>query len=557
MKKTMKSIALLLSVVLLFGSMATSALACTSMAAGKDATTDGSVLISHTCDGWYDNRIQIVPGATYEEGAMVDIYRDPCYDTNPGYEPKLVGQIPQVEKTNTYFNIGYPFMNDKQVMMGEHTWSGRVDVRGDSGLFVIANLQMLALQRADTAREACEIMGALALEYGYADGGEAVFVGDENEAWIFEICGPGPLWTPESGLPGAHWVARRVPDDSVHVGANRSRTGVVDFEDTENFIVSKDITKMPIEMGWYKEGEEFNFSEIFHPVSPTSSAYICSRREWRAFDLIAPSLELPVLPKEAAYPFTVKPDEKISAQTIMNIIYRDHYEGTPYSMTEGPDSGAFGNPVRFGVKSDQKTEDMVGYHWERSIATSVCSYSFVSQSRSWLPDEIGGVLWFGQDSPDTTVYVPLYCGITEVPRSWSEVTRDHFDKDTAWWAFNFVNNWAQLRWNAMYEVISEEKAKLEGTFFDNQDAFEASVAKLYETDKEAAIEKLTQYSNNAMMTVEAAWWKLAGYLVGGFYDGRAKNDDGKYITLGYTTEYLEEVGYGAGQSAEHKEFLSK
>lgn len=540
--KRFRKLASVALVLTLIASM-NSALACTVMAVGKDASADGSVMVTHTCDGWYDHRIQIIPGGKHAAGEVVDIYRDPCTDTK--VTPEKVGEIPQVENTYTYYHIGYPFMNEKQVMMGEFTWSGRDEVSCPEGLFVIANLEQLGLQRASTAREAIQIMGALAEQYGYCDGGETLAVADKNEVWIFEVCGGGMLWTKDSGKPGAHWAAQRVPDDQAFVGANRSRIGVIDFNDKENFMYSTDITKLPAEMGWWKEGEEFNFNKLFNP-EPYSGPFYASRREWRVFSMMAPSQEFPILDRYQQYPFSIQPDAKLTVQNLMDI-YSDHYEGTDYDLNADAAAGAFGNPTRWGVKGEQKPAAAAdaNHDWERSIALYRCSYSFVAQSRSWLPDPVGGVLWFGEDSPDTTVYVPMYCGVTEVPESWATGARNKFDPDSAWWAFNFVNNWANLRWDAMYAEIREKKASYESAFFADQTKIETEAAKLYEQNPKSAVDYLTKYTNNAMTTVEDGWWDFAWHLVGKYYDGMSINDDGTSTTLGYPTKYLESVNYGA------------
>lgn len=543
--KRIKNCFIMVVVFLMVVSTLTSAYACTSMGVGKDASADGSVMVTHTCDGWYDHRIQIIPGGKHAAGEMVDIYRDPCNDTRPNKVPEKVGEIPQVEETYSYFHIGYPFMNEKQVMMGEFTWSGRDEVSNPQGLFVIANLEQLALARAATAREAIEIMGALAEEYGYCDGGETLIVGDENEVWVFEVCGGGMLWEANSGKPGAHWAAQRIPDDEMFVGANRSRIGVIDFNDKENFMYSTDITKLPKEMGWWNEGEDFHFAKIFNP-EPYGSPFYAARREWRVLSLVAPSQEFPTLDRYEHYPFSVKPDEKLAVQDLMNI-YSDHYEDTPYDLTKGLAAGPFGNPTRWGVKGDQKPGLTAenGHDWERAIALYRCSYSFVSQSRSWMPDPVGGLMWFGQDSPDTTVYVPMYCGVTEVPESWSSGLRHKFDPDSAWWAFNFVNNWANLRWNAMYPEIREKKASYEDVFFADQSKVEAEAAELFNKNPSESVSYITQYTNDAMNNVENGWWEFAWYLVGKYYDGMSINEDGSSTTLGYPTEYLDAVDYAA------------
>ncbi|MDO5016020.1 MAG: C69 family dipeptidase [Eubacteriales bacterium] len=540
--KKFKSMAVLVAVVIVFALSGQLVFACTPLGAGKEATVDGSVLVSHTCDGWYDQRIIIIPGGQHEEGEMVDIYNDPCLATRPNREPVKVGEIPQAAETYTYFHVGYPFMNEKQLMMGEFTWGGRDEVYNSEGMFVIANLEELGLARTATAREAIKVMGELVEQYGYKDGGETLVIGDKNELWVFEVCGPGLLWTPESGQPGAHWAAARIPDDEVFVGANRARIGVIDFEDTENFMWSTNLTELPLSMGWWEEGEDFNFAEIFNP-EPYGAPFYQSRREWRAFSLLAPSQEFPILDEFEAYPLSIKPDEKVSVQTIMDI-YSDHYEGTPYDLTTDKAAGPFGSPTRWQIPGALKPEYAKGQDWERSIALFRCSYSFVSQSRDFMPDPVGGVLWFGQDSPDTTVYVPLYCGTTEVPEEWSSGLRHVFDPNSAWWAFNLVNNWANLRWDAMYEEIRARKAEIEAGFFDKQQEIEEEAIKLYEEDPEKAVEFITKYSYDSMNDVNEKWWDFAYELIGKYYDGLMMNEDGSSTALGYPTEYLEEVEFG-------------
>ncbi len=532
----------------------TSALACTPIAAGKGATEDGSVMVAHTCDGWYDQRIQIVPGGEYAEGTMMDVYVDLCLATRPNREPAKVGEIPQAAKTNTYFHIGYPFMNDKQVMMGEFTWSGREEVGTPTGMLYIANLEQLGLQRASTAKEAVQVMGALAEKYGYGDGGETLLVGDANEVWIFEVCGGGLLWTPESGTPGAHWAAQRLPDDEVFVGANRARIGVINFDDKENFMTSTDLTKLPEQMGWWKQGEEFHFAKIFNP-EPYGYPFYASRREWRAFSLLKPSEEFPIIDRYSHYPFSIKPDKKLVVKDIMDI-YSDHLEGTEYDLTADAAAGPFGSPNRWPIGKDQKPADRSGMDWERAIAMFRCSYSFVSQSRSWMPDAVGGVLWFGEDAPDTTVYVPIYCGVTEIPKPWTQGKRHEFDRDSAWWAFNLVNNYANLRWNAMYPEIREKKASYEDAFFANQKALEDEAIKLYNEDPAKGIEYLTKVTCDNLNTVEQGWWDFAWHLIGKYYDGGMINEEGGMTSVGYPTEYLEKVDFG-GTAARDLEKIGK
>ena len=547
----MKRIRSLVSVILIVTLLASinSALACTVIAAGKDATEDGSTIVTHSCDGRYDARIQVVEGGTHAEGEVVEIYRDPCMDTI--YPVEKVGEIPQVAETYTYYNIGYPFLNEKGLAIGEHTWSGDYSsfYNGEKALFVIANLEMLGLQRAATAREFIQTIGALAEQYGYADGGECLAVADANEVWIFEIVGPGPLWTPESGAPGAHWVARRVADDEVWSGANRSTIREIDFDDPENYMWSTDLTKYPAELGLWTEGEPFNWA-IVTDTAEEDYSYGCSTRVWRVFDLIAPSLGLENCNASQALtdlPFSVKPDKKVTVQQISDI-YNDHYEGTPYDTTVGLDAGPFGCPVRYSVASGQAPEEVAGKGgWPRTISVKQCSYSFVAQCRGWLPAEIGTVLWFGEDDPATTVRVPIYAGTTEVPVEWTVADRYNFQKESAWWAFNLVNNWATLRWNTMYEEISAKRAELEGAMVAQQADVEAEALKLYEAgDVDGAKAVLTKFTCDSMNNVYNTWWDFAWHLIAKYHDGNVLTEDGN-MNPGYPTEYLEAVGYGQAQ----------
>ncbi|MCF4114053.1 MULTISPECIES: dipeptidase [Dethiosulfovibrio] len=522
--------------------MASAALACTPIGAGRNATVDGSVMVSHTCDGWYDNRIQIIPGQTFEAGATTPVYQDVCHGTQPTRPLKKVLDIPQVEKTYTYFHIGYPFMNEHQLVFGEDTWSGRDELYAKDGAFWIETLEIFGLQRAKTAREAIKVMGELAEEYGYGDGGETLIIADTKELWVFDICGPGMLWNKDSGKPGAIWAARRVPDDHVVVCANRSRIGVIDFEDKDNFMYSSNVTDLAKEMGWWKPGSPFNFSEAYNP-NPYGSGHYQSIREWRGFNLLAPSKNFELTSQKSHYPFSAKPDKKVAVKDIM-AIYRDHLEGTEYDLTKGMAAGPFGNPHRWPTPKDVRPEGKKDKDWPRAISMFRCSYSFVSQSREWLPDPVGGVLWFGQDAPDTTIYVPLYCGVTKVPAGWSEGKRHEFDPNSAWWAFNFVNNWAQLRWDSMIKDVNAEQQKWEKEFFMQQNAVEKEAVDLYKKDPKKAVAYLTDYTYGNMEKVQNAMWGLAWKLVGKYQDGYIMTPEGKQQSVGYPTWWLEAVGFG-------------
>ena len=518
---------------------------CTSVMVAKDASVDGSVMTTHTCDGWYDQRVRIIPGQKFEPGAeaevmKVDVYKELCHITRPGVEPIKAGEIPQVPETYTYFHIGYPFMNEKQVIIGEATWSGERALRNSQGIFMIEELEAFGLQRAATARECIQIMGELAEKYGYGDGGEGLTVTDPNEVWLFEIAGPGPLWSPGSDRPGAVWAAQRVPDGHVSVIANRSRIGEIDLDDPDHFMASENVMSLAEELDlWNPDDGPFSFWKAYNP-EPYGSRYYQQRREWRALSLLAPSLNLDPY-QEEQYPFSVKKKKKVSVRDLM-AIKRDHYEGTEFDLTAGMAAGPFGNPNRYPTPGDVKPEDKKNLDWERAISIFRCSYSFVSQARSWLPDPIGGVLWFGEDAPHSTCYVPIYAGATSVPESFSSGRRDVYDKDAAWWAFNFVSNWADLKYSYMIQDIQAAQQKVEGDFFAMQPAVELAGVQLYEQDPELAVKYITNYTHNCANRAVKRWWELADELVAKYDDGYVGDLD----SVGYPTWWLEEVGFGDG-----------
>ena len=538
MRMKWKVVALTLALCLTLGS---AAFACTSVMVGKKATADGSVLVSYTCDGWYDHRLVVVPGGTHKKGEMVEVNQNVCYQTRPDRPLKKVAEIPQAEKTYTYFHVGYPIMNEKSVVMGEYTWGGREENECQAGIFMIESLQILGLQRGATAREVIKVIGELAEKYGYADGGEALTIGDKDEVWLFEITGPGPLWTSESGKPGAVWAAARIPDDSYAMGSNRSRIAEINFDDKDNFMYSPNVKTFAQEMGWWKEGEPFVFHKLYNP-NPYGSPYYQQRREWRAYNLLSPSVKLA---EDAAenYPLFQKPDKPVKPQDLM-ALNRDVLQGTRFDMTTGLDAGPFGSPTRYALTKDQKPEGRKDNDWNRSISLFRCSYSFVGQVRDNLPEPLAAIAWFGEDQPITTVYMPVYAGTTKVPESYMVGDRTKFDQKSTWWAFNFVGNWADLRFNAMIKDIRAEQERLEGKFFAEQADFEKKAAELYKKDPKKGVEMITDHVNAYMTEVDKDWWALAWNLVGKYCDGYEMTPEGKQTSVGYPTEWLEKVGFG-------------
>lgn len=501
---------------------------CTSIIVSKGASADGSVMTTHSCDGNLEFRIHLVPGKDHEPGTMRPVY------TGGGRgrereQAKIVGDIPEIEQTFARFDASYPFINEKQVAIGETTIGGKRELYNDEGLFDIMALERVALERASTAREAIKIMGDLATTYGYSDRGECLTVIDTKEAWMFEIFGPGPI------EKGALWAARRIPDGHVGVSANRSRITTLDLKDEENFMASENVFSLAEEMDWWdpNSGEKFVFNRAYgRPVS-----YYNIRREWRALSMLAPSLKLN--PWDMDVPFSVKPDEKVSPQDLMRI-HRDYYEGTEFDMTKGLAAGPFGTPTRWSTRT-RPPEGTIG--WERSISIFRCSYCVVLQCRDWLPDWIGGLVWFAEDDPKTSCFVPFYSGITRLPKPYEVGGRDLFDRESAFWAFNFVSNWAELKYSHMIEDIKKKYTAFEDAFFLLQPVIEETAEKLYHKDPRLAQEYLTDYCCTKAQHVVNEWWQLGEVLIAKYSDGYI-NLPSTGRSVGYPKEWLDAVGYG-------------
>ncbi|HOG52864.1 MAG TPA: C69 family dipeptidase [Bacillota bacterium] len=513
-----KKTAIVMGIVAMMLALAVPAMACTSIVVGKLASADGSVMTTHTCDGTYEFRLNIVPAKDWPAGSMRPVFKGGGTGAHV-QDRKQVGEIPQVAHTFMYYDTAYPFANEKGVMMGETTVGGRRELRNPEGMFEIWELQRIALERASTAREAIKIMGEMAEKYGYGDGGECLTVIDKDEAWFFEIYGAGPL------EKGAIWVAQRVPDDEVGVSANRSRIFVIKENDPDNFMYSKNVFTYAKDLGWWDPAKgPLHFANVY---APKLSVYN-SRREWRVLSLIAPSLKLD--PWLMEYPFSVKPDKKVTVQDLMKY-KRDHYEGTEFDLTKGLAAGPFGNPNRYA------TPATLG-EWERAISIFRCSYSVILQARSWLPTPIANVIWFGEDAPHSTCYVPFYVGATSIPASFTVGSRATLDRNSAWWAFNLVSNFADLKYSYMIKDIEALASKFEDEALAMQPVIESAAAELYKVDPKLAVSFLTNYSNAHAEKVVAEWWKLFDTLAVKYQDG--------YVSLktaGYPDEWLKAVGF--------------
>jgi dipeptidase len=498
---------------------------CSSFLVTKGASKDGSVMITYTCDGEFLPHLEYIPAQDHDPGATIPIR---------GRDGTVRGEVKQVP--HTYAVVG--LMNECQLAIGETTFGGRNELRNPDGLLHYFLLMNLALQRAKTARDAVNVMGGLVEEYGYASTGESFSIADPDEAWIMEMIGPGP------GGKGAQWVALRIPDGYVSGHANMSRIGEFPLNDPDNCLYSANVISFAEEKGYYDKssGKPFSFRYAYDPPRPPALR-ACAARVWSMFRRSAPSQNFsPDFQRgvEGAkpYPLWIKPDQKLSLQDVMHIM-RDHYEGTPFDMTEGIDAGPFGCPVR--CRDLTWEVDGIEYSWERPISTQQTGFSFISQSRKWLPDPIGGVYWYGVDDTYTTCYFPLYCCVQDVPEPFTVGDLQKFSWDSAWWVFNFVANYANLKYSYMVQDIQKVQAELEDQFLSLQPTIEKTALELYKTDPRLMAQYLTTYSVSQGEKVVKRWVELGEYLLTKYNDGYVKDERGRPRGVGYPSEWLKDV----------------
>lgn len=508
----------LLSAILLTGQ----ALACTNFLVTKGASIDGSTMVTYAADSHtLYGELYYQPAADHPEGAMRDIYE---WDTG-----KYLGKIPQV--AHTYSVVGN--MNEFQLAIGETTFGGRKELAKQSGAIMdYGSLIYVTLQRAKTAREAIKVMTDLVETYGYASSGESFSIADPHEVWLLEMIGKG------EGEKGAVWVALRVPDGYISGHANQARITTFPLNDPQNCIYSKDVISFAREKGWFDgKNKDFSFSDIYAPLD-FGGARFCEARVWAGFNKVAEGMEQYTEYAKGVIeyggennfptnrmPLWIKPDKKLSVKDVMEMM-RDHFQGTELDMTKDLGAGPYGKPYRWRGLTWQV--DSVSYCNERAISTQQTGFSFVSQSRSWLPDPIGGILWFGVDDTYSTCYIPMYCGITEIPECFAVGNGDllTYSETSAFWTFNKVTNLAYLRYDAMIEHIRGLQAEIEGQFITYTPAIDAAAKLLYENegDKKAR-EFLTQYSVNESNNTTARWEKLFQYLLVKYIDGNIKKEE--------------------------------
>jgi len=498
---------------------------CTNFIATPGATVDGSVMVTYTCDGEFHPTLRRLPGEFHAKGAEQEI-------TN--WSGDVLGHVTLPAQTYGVVNL----MNEKQVTIAETTTGGREELINPDGLLHYWTLMRLVLQRAATAREAVQIMGDLVAEYGYRSSGESFYIGDPHEAWIVEMVGPGP------GGQGAHWVALRVPDGYVCAHANLGRIDSFDRRDKDNCLSSKGMEKFAEKNGWYDPATDgaFSWRKAFHPTTAQNLRYTATR-VWSLYRRCAPSQDWPLdfhrgVVGAEPLPLWIKPEQKLSVADIFELM-RDHYEGTPLDMTQGVDAGPYGSPHRWRPMGFVVDDEQ--YTWERTVSTQQTGFSMVTQSRAWLPDAVGGLTWYGVDDTAFTCYVPLYCGINEVPPSFATGSLRQFDWDSAWWVFNFVSNYANLKYSHMIQDIQLAQAEIEGDFLDLQPAVEQTAAALAASDPDLMRRYLTDYSVQHAEAVTRKWRELGEYLLTKYNDGYVKDDDGRPQEKGYPEAWLRAV----------------
>lgn len=450
--------------------------ACTNFIVGKKASADGSVICSYNADD-YGLFIGLChyPAGKHEKGSVRKIYD---WDTNVYH-----GQIPEAEVTyNVIGNI-----NEYQVSIGETTFGGREELVDTTGILDYGSLIYIALQRSKTAREAIKVMTTLTDKYGYCSGGETFTICDPNEAWIMEMIGKGP------GRKGTVWVAVRIPDDAICAHANQSRIRTFNQKDKKNVMFSKDCITFAREKGWFSgKDADFSFCEAY-AYPDFSGRRFCEARVWSFFNHFSTDMEryLPYAEgkvKDAEpMPLWIKPNRKVSVQDIQECM-RDHYEGTPFSLDKDPGQGVWNMPYRptpLTYKVDGKE-----YFNERPTSTQQTAFSYVAQLRSWLPRQIGGVLWFGNDDGNMVAYTPVYCGNTSQPECYNTKGADAvtFSMKNAFWVCNWVSNMVYPRYSLMFGSLKSVRDSLETSYFSAQAEIERKAMVLYDENPSLAID---------------------------------------------------------------------
>ena len=539
----MKKIILSLS-VMLFGVFAGNA--CTNFLVGKKASADGSVFISYSADSYgMSGFLAHFPAAVHPEGAMRDVY-----DWDTGV---FLGQIPEARVTyNVMGNI-----NEHQVAIAETTFGGRPELVDTTGIIDYGSLMYIALQRSRTAREAIDVMTSLVQEYGYYSSGESFSIADPDEVWVLELIGKG------GKERGAVWVAVRIPDDCISAHANQARIRKFDMKDKENVRYSKDVVKFARKMGYYNGTDaDFDFAAAYCPADFGGLRY-CDARAWSFFNMFADadmSKYLAWASGDASaepMPLYFKPKAPLSLQDVQRGM-RDHYEGTPFDITEDLGAGPYKMPYRMSPLSCEV--DGKEYFNERPISTFQTAFTFVAQLRSYMPDAVGGVMWFGTDDANMVVYTPVYCSATAVPDCYAQRDADpvEFSWKSSFWVFNWVSNMIYPKYSMVIDDMRAVQAELENRIYEQSRNVEAEALLAMKDSPKYAIGMLTDFTCNSAEMALAEWKKFGEKVIVKYNDfvvkkeenGRIKRSNtglvDEIVRPGYPKEFWKKVAEETG-----------
>lgn len=526
--------------------------ACTGLLVGKKASVDGSVMISYAADSHnLYGEMYRWPAARWAKGTMLDVYE---WDSG-----KFLGQIPQASET--YSVVGN--MNEHQLAITESTFGGRPELVDSTGIMDYGSLIYIALQRAGTAREAIKIMTELVAAHGYYSGGETFSIADKNEAWVMEMIGKGV------GEKGAVWVAIRIPDDCISAHANQSRIQQIPFSDKENCMYSRDVVSFARKKGYFSgKDEDFSFAKAYNPYD-FGGLRGCEARVWSFFRKYDPAMDQYTAfikgdPTKTPMPLYIKPNRKLSVRDVQSGM-RDHYEGTDLDMTKDAGAGPYKVPYRWRPMNFEV--DGETYLNERAIATQQTAFVIVPQMRDWLPDPIGGILWFGVDDADMTLFNPVYCCALEAPSCYRVGNGDlyNFSWTSAFWIHNWVANMAYHKYSFMIEDIRKVQNEIEGGYEKHLNLVEEKAAALYNKNPKEAIAFLTQFSCSNADQVTARWKQLGEYLMVKYMDGNVKKEEYGLFKRnpyglpespdfpGYDEEYYRSIVNSAGDRLKVKE----
>lgn len=498
---------------------------CTTIMVGRRASSDGSVMTSHSCDGNYRTWLEIYPHQKFEQGTMHPVYSGMLHTEEAWDMTKIVkkGEIPEVSETYSFLNTAYPCLNEKQLAIGETTIYGREELMNADGMFFIEELEKIALQRCKTAREAIELIGKLAEEYGYADLAECITLADPKEVWQLEIAGSG------KGKPSSIWCAERIPDENVGICANIPRISVIDFKDHDYFMYSTDLQNVARNLGYWDGKEPFKFWKIINGKKPFSI------REFYVLSKLAPSLNLSFDAEEL--PFSVKPEKKQSSRDIMKF-FRETYEGTQWDATKNL-LITVKSKDQDGKETEKQVKTPVICNWmnndiktllneikpgvvdrPRTIAIAGCSYSHVIQCRDWLPDEVGAVAWFSFDNPGESPRIPIFSGVLSLPASFNVCGQQRYRTDAAIWSFREANRLATVNWSRGRVLIEPAVQEFEDKAFGELPLVEKKVVELVKDGKnEEAKKYVTSYTNSFAGAAMRRWEDLKITLWGMFGRG--------------------------------------